>query len=71
MGRRGRPAGQAPTEAVIRLWWRSRGDEITEDLRKVAYLQGQLHNTIESLQSALGELRSIIESPDEEEGDDA
>jgi hypothetical protein len=56
----------------VRGWWRRHGEGVEEDLRKVAYLQGQLDAAVQSLSSSLDELRQIFEDPPaEEESQDA
>lgn len=65
---RSRLATQAETEAEkVRLWWRQRGSAVTEDLQRVAHLQGQLDNTMTQLSNAIAELREIMGDADEEE----
>lgn len=54
----------------MKVWWRRNGEGIEDDLRKVAYLQGQLDSAVKSLSTSLEELREILEpGPPSEEGE--
>lgn len=73
MGRRGGRAASETEAQTVRRWWRNQGEGVVEELRKVAYLQGQLDQTIKSLSTSLSELQQILEpsAPDKQEAEDA
>lgn len=53
---------------TVKWWWQTRGATVIEEMKKVAYLQGQLDQTMQSLQKALRELQEIVGIEEEAHG---